>query len=186
MASQQLLPMHGTTPGQSGWYRHEGKVIQFEVVDEGGETIYRQVGEPMSVAAWQDMKRIPRADGSQVKSPRGRTGSGTGRRKRSWKTEWKQPPQNPGLGGAAAAPAMIKPDPNENLPAGWQRLVDPASGNPYFYNAASQETRWTLLEAVPEVEDEQMDEGKLVELPATAESKSRPGQGQGRRREARQ
>jgi hypothetical protein len=67
--SAALVPMLGTLPGQSGWYRMDGgDVIQFEVANEGGEAVYKQIGEPIALAAWQAMKASPRANASKVRS----------------------------------------------------------------------------------------------------------------------
>jgi hypothetical protein len=63
--------MLGTLPGQSGWYRmNGGDVIEFEVTEEGGEAVYKQVGEAITLAAWQALKISPRANASKVRLQR--------------------------------------------------------------------------------------------------------------------
>ena len=47
--------------------------------------------------------------------------------------------------GATSTPAA--PTDTPGLPDGWQKLVDPKSGHPYYYNSANGETQWTMPEA---------------------------------------
>merc|ERR1712039_1123710 len=47
-----------------------------------------------------------------------------------------------GFGGDRAAPYGVPPCGATPLPPGWESTTDPASGKPYFFNRATNETRW--------------------------------------------
>ena len=58
---------------------------------------------------------------------------------------WLRPGATPAQ--TAIAPPPPPPPPSggrERLPPGWKRMVDPATGQPYYVHPASRETTWTM------------------------------------------
>lgn len=67
---------------------------------------------------------------------------------------YKNKPSPPASSDVVAAPVDVgttstpaAPTDTPGLPDGWQKLVDPKSGHPYYYNSANGETQWTMPEA---------------------------------------